>query len=94
MKFAADNLKNRKDFITKLENTIGATSLKPNDVHVTLSNGEVVTVSVFGMEAMILALLHDENLMKDENLAPGYDLFTGMSTDANDKYGKIHTGDV
>jgi len=94
LKFAADNLKNKKGFITKLENTTGATSLKPNGVDVTLSNGEVVTVSVFGMEAMISSLMHDENLMKDENLAPGYDLFTGMSTDANDKYGEIHTGDA
>ena len=44
---------------------------------VTLEDGTKVTVSLFDIEMMILSLLTDDFLMKDEKLAPGYDVFTG-----------------
>ena len=35
------------------------------------------SLSLFDIDYMILSLLTDNSLMKDENLAPGYDIFTG-----------------
>ena len=49
---------------------------------------------------MILSLLSDESLMKDENLAPGYDIFTGVVDNVdnnhphNQNYGEVHTKDA
>ena len=68
--------------------------MKPKHVDVELTNGTMATVSVFDIEAMILSLLHDENLMSPENLAPGYDLHTGKATAPSTHYGEIHTGDA
>ena len=66
-------------------------------MNVTLSDGTEATVSLFDIEHMILSLLSDESLMKDENLAPGYDIFTGDVDENhthNQNYGEIHTGDA
>ena len=68
--------------------------MKPNDVNVDLSGGGQATVSVFDLEAMILSLLLDESLMKEENLAPGYDLHSGKPTEPVTHYGEVHTGDA
>ena len=46
---------------------------------------------------MILSLLMDKLLTKEENLADGYDLFTGEvdeNNQLNKSYGKVHTGDA
>ena len=56
-------------------------------MNVTLSDGTDATVSLFDIEHMILSLLSDESLMKDENLAPGYDIFTG-DVDENHPHNK------
>ena len=45
-----------------------------------MSNGEEVTMSVFDVEAMILSLLQDPELMKEENLVSDYNLHTGKPT--------------
>ena len=62
-----------------------------------MEDGSKVTVSISDIEIMILTLLTDDFLMKDENLARGYDIFTGdVDPDHpdNQNYGDIHTGDV
>ena len=61
----------------KVETDSKTTGLKPKYVTVTLEDGSTVTVSLFEFEYMILSLVTDSSLMKDENLAPGYDIFTG-----------------
>lgn len=43
---------------------------------------------------MILSLLQDESLMTPENLAEGYDIFTGKPTETVTHYGEVHTGDA
>jgi hypothetical protein len=45
-------------------------------------------------EAMILSLVLDENLMHPDNIAEGYDIFTGKGSQPDDIYGEIHTGDA
>ena len=53
----------------------------------------LVTVSVFDAKCMIISLLSDPSLMKEQNFAEGYNLLTG-EVPANNKYGKVHTGDA
>ena len=46
---------------------------------------------------MILSLLTDESLMKEENFAPGYDIYTGevdVQHPHNQNYREVHTGDA
>jgi hypothetical protein len=50
--------------------------------------------SIFNLEAMILSLVLDENLMHSNNIAEGYCIFTGKGSQPDDIYGKIHTGDA
>jgi hypothetical protein len=53
------------------------TKLKSQDVDVNLTFGEQATISVFDLETMIMSLLTDPTLMQPNNIAHGYDLFTG-----------------
>ena len=92
--FQSESLMGRKPFLAQLVKNLKAEPLVPTDVEVELTDGSEVTVSVFDIEAMILSLLHDENLMRPENLADGYDLHTGKPTEAVTHYGEIHTGDA
>ena len=95
LKFSPSNLQSRQGFINSaLEKSFASKGLRPKDVNVKLTGGNEATVSTFDVEAMILSLLHDEELMKEENLAPGYDLHTGKSVGDESHYGEIHTGDA
>ena len=63
---------------------------------VTLHDNSVVTVPVFDAKSMIMDLLTNPVLMRKENFAEGYDIFTGDVENnhiANELYGEIHTGD-
>ena len=88
-------LKCRKQFMAASEKMFNIQSLQPIHGNVTLCNNTAVTVPVFDAQAMILSLLHDPTIMKKENLAPGYDIFTGAVDDSecNNCYGEIHKGD-
>ena len=94
LKFSSENLLKRATFINKLEKTFESLNLKPKDVDVDLKTGQMATVSVFDAEAMILSILTDEDLMKEENLPPGYDVYTGRPTQPVTHYGEIHTGEA
>ena len=89
-------LLHHKQFLEKMEKKFDTSDLQPTYGSVRLTNNSLVTVPVFNMKAMILSILHDEQLMREENFAPGLDIFTG-STDpgceANALYAEIHTGD-
>ena len=94
LKFSSFALKKREKFITDLERSFDSSRMKPKDIDVELASGGKATVSVFDLEAMILSLLHNESLMKEENLVPDYDLHRGKSTEPNNHYGEVHTGDA
>ena len=90
------NLCSRKKFISTVEADFKTRGMKPRHINVPLSDGSNATVSVFDIEHMILSLITDESLMNEENLAEGYDIFTGKvekNNPKNKKYGEIHTGD-
>ena len=49
------------------------------------------------MKTMILSILHDNTLMRQENFATGLDIFTGDVDEhcpQNKCYGEIHTGEA
>ena len=94
LSFSGDNLQKRAGFIDSLEKRFASVPMKPKDIDVDLSNGDQATVSVYDIEAMILSLLHDPELMKEENLVQDYDIFTGKPTKEVTHYGEIHTGDA
>ena len=92
LNFSSEELLCRSRMLSQLEKIFGTTSLKATDVEVPLHHGGTTTVPVFDLEAQILSLLMDEELMKPENLAPGYDIFTGKVTENPTEYSEVHTG--
>jgi hypothetical protein len=95
--FSTATLSSRSLFMTKLERTMNTSSLKHEDVVVNLSSGNAATVSVFNLEAMIMSMLTDDQIMNPNNIAQGYNLFSGKSEEGqghDDVYGEIHTGDI
>ena len=73
------------------------TALCPFNKQVTLHDNTQVTVSVFNAKSMIMDISTNFDLMKEENFADRYDIFTGNvdeNHDANKNFGEIHTGDV
>ena len=53
------------------------TPLRPVNKQVTLHDDTHVTVPVFDVRAMIFDILTNPDLMRKENFAEGYDIFTG-----------------
>ena len=87
----------QKKFKDKVEKDFKTSGSKPKHVPVLLSNGSVATVLLYDIEYMIIRLLTDDVLMKAENIAAGYDLFTGdvdKDCGENKRYGEVHTGDA
>ena len=90
-------LKPRKQFIKETETLFAVDAMKPMHGQVKLTDNTIATVPAFDAKTMILSLLHDPSLMKEENFAEGYDIFTGEELDGfegNTTYGEIHTGDA
>jgi hypothetical protein len=71
-----DTLQKRNLFLKKKERNLSTTILKSKDILVNLKGGGQANVAVFNLEAMILSLVLDENLMHPDNIAEGYDIFT------------------
>jgi hypothetical protein len=89
-------LRTRKNFIAKVQKYFNTKGLKLKHKLVEVYGGSKATVSLFRVEFMILSLLTDDSLMKYENLAEGYDNFTGKvdkDHPHNKNYGEVHTGD-
>ena len=86
----------RQSFIKQLEKSHpSVTALRPVNKLVTLHDDTQVTVPVFDIHAMILDILTNPELMREENFAEGYDIFTGEIDDnhpSNLNYVEIHTG--
>ena len=85
----------RTTFIANVERDFKTKGLRPKHVNVSLSDGSTATVSVFDIKHMLISILSDNSLMRDENLSEGYDVFTGKTekeNPINKKYGKVHTG--
>ena len=90
-------LKKRTPFLRSIKLMYKTQSLRPTNATVKLHNGTHVTVPVFDIESMIINLLNDQTLMNKNNLAEGYNIFTGdidNNHPSNTKFGEVHTGDA
>ena len=88
-------LMSRNTFLKRVEEIFHTTDLRPTYGSVRINNGLLATVPVFDTKAMILSILHDNELMQPENFAEGLDIFTGTvdnNSNHNRLYGEIHTG--
>ena len=86
-----------KKFMKKVECTYGTRKLKPRNMETVLHNNVKAIVPVFDVKHMILDLLTNKNLMSEENIVSGYDIFTGkIAADHPSQafYGEIPTGDA
>ena len=84
-----------QQFVASCEKMFGIEAMKPEYAQVRMTNDSLVSVPVFDAKAMILSLLHDPTIMRKENFAKGYNIFTGKEwkdEECNNKYGEIHTG--
>jgi len=89
-------LKRRKSFMKSMETSYRTRPLRPMNTEVILHDGTCATVPIFDAKAMILDLLTNPNTMNNNNIAEGYDVFTGdvdPRNISNNRYGEIHTGD-
>ena len=90
-------LKTRQSFLRQMEITHpSVTALRPVNKQVTLHDGNQVSLPVFDARSMIMDLLTNPELMRKENIAEGYNVFTGdidNNHPSNLNYGEIHTGD-
>ena len=77
LSFLSENLTNRNRFVQKLGTCFQTKTLKHKDVNVPLELEGYAVTPVFDLEAQIMSLLLDESLMHPDNLAEGYDIFTG-----------------
>ncbi len=89
-------LKSRKSLLRYPEKTQNTECLQPINGTVRLHDNALVTVPVFDTKHMIISLLNDPSLMKEQNFAEGYNVFTGEvhNHPDNNKYGEVHTGDA
>ena len=79
-----------------METSLNVTHLRPKPIKVTLHDGSEHIVPVFDAKAMILDVLMNKTCMQEQNIAPGYDVFSGDVDEKhidNQRYGEIHTGD-
>jgi hypothetical protein len=70
---------------------------RPTNRNVQLSDGRIVTVTIFDMKAMLKSILTDTSLMLLNNFADGYDLLLGdvdQKHPSDNKYGEVHTCDA
>ena len=85
----------RQTLLSKMEDIFNTEEMCPKNGTVHLHNNTLATVPVFDMKTMILSLLHDDTIMREDHFAEGYDVFTGDVRDdseSNNYYGEIHTG--
>ena len=78
----------------KLSNLYNLSELKQTMHQVTMSDSSIVTVPIFKVKSVLLSMLHDPEKMQHENIAEGYDLFSGKVTFPITQYNEIHSGDL
>ena len=81
----------RDQLVNVIAEAFNLKQLKPKIVKVPTLDG-YASVPVFDVKSQLLSLLHDPSIMKEENFAKGYDIFTGMPTEESTQYGEVHTG--
>ena len=84
----------RKELVSKLGKVYNLSELKPKLHNVKLHDGGTATVPVFDVKATLLKLLNNPELMRPENIASNYDIFSGKPISPSTKLNEIHTGNA
>ena len=90
----SSKLYNRDELVTQLETVYNLKELKPQLHHVKLHDGSTATVPVFDVKATLLKMINNPEVMKEENMASNYDVFTGKPRGPSTKLDEIHTGNA
>ncbi len=61
---------------------------------VPLTDGSVATVPIFDVKALLIAFLNDPFLMRQDNFASNYDIFTGKAKSLTSTLDETHTGSL
>ena len=94
LKFPPTSLMNKEYFLKRLETCLDSISLKPRNVTVNLTKGAMATVTMFDLQAVILALIFSKSLIKSKNMMDRYNVLTGKVDRTSTHIGGIHTGDA
>lgn len=74
--FRTNKLLHRDSLITKISKMYGVSNRKPA-LREMIYNDRTITIPVFPFVHELLSLLNDPAIMNDQNIAEGYDIFTG-----------------
>jgi hypothetical protein len=85
------NFRSRSQLIDTIVEAFNLMYTKPKIVKVPVTGG-YASVGVYDVKAQLLSLLHDPEVMMEDNFASGYDIMTGLPTEESDCYGEVHTG--
>ena len=83
----------RKKLVSFVEDAFQLYDLRHKVVHVPISGARrQAAIAVYNLESIVRHILHNKDIMKKENFAEGYDIFTGKPTSPSTHYGEMHTG--
>jgi hypothetical protein len=93
--FRKNKLHHREGLLNKLSKMYGVSNRKPKLREMTYNN-RIITIPIFPFAHELLSLLNDPELMKEQNIVPGYDIFTGKINGNTDTWfdDTIHENDM
>jgi hypothetical protein len=84
----------RKQLVQLLTKYYQLNFLTPILHSVPLTDESVATVPIFDVNALLIAFLNDPLIMRQENFASNYDIFTGKVKLPTSTLDEIHTGSL
>ena len=93
VKLSESKVYKRERLVEELTMAFNLYESKPTIIRVPISrNTSLASVAIFNVEARLLSILHNANLMQEGNFAKDYDVFTGKPTQEITHYDEVHTG--
>ena len=91
----SERMRHDKELLHNMESILETEGIHPQQktVHLT-SDNKFISVPVFDFTAMALLMLHDNSLMKEENIIPNFDLHSGTKTCPSGNYDVITSGSL
>ena len=85
----------RDKLLYNMESILQTEGMRPQQktVHLT-SDNTLISVPVFDFTAMALSMLHDNSLMKEDNIIPNFDLHSGTKTASSGNYDDLTSGSL
>ena len=92
MDFANMTLYSRKQLVQLLASLYNLHGMKPTIHRVRLTDNRIAVLPTFAIRSMLYSILTDSSLMRPENIAPNYSLFTGQPTRSVSHLDEVYTG--